>query len=196
MALVLENLETEDLLTVRMERDVADQLWPRVQSWGALRPDPERLLIQVRREHLADLLRADGTPLLSALPPDQEPIPLTLKEMVRLQMANEPFILGLLENQKVIAVPGVVGLIAEHTRSLKVLDKILRCHDLFTGVNKDVPRLLLGNPSRIPTNRIRSFVHVRFVSKTDLQRLLRPGTGIRPEVRKEIASYLEDLKQG
>jgi hypothetical protein len=195
MVLVLENLEAEHTLLVSMEREVTDLLWPRVQSWGAMRTAPDRLEIQVRRERLTDFLKGDGTPLLSEPPPDEGRLPLTLKEMVRLQMSNEPFILGLLENPKVVTVPGVVALIAEQTRSLRVLDRILRGHDLHTGVNKDVPRLLLANPSRIPVNRIRSFVHVRFVSKTDLQRLLRPGTGIRPEVRKEIYNYLDELKR-
>jgi hypothetical protein len=84
---------------------------------------------------------------------------------------------------------------AYQSRSLRVLDKICRTSSLHTGpANKNVPMLLLMNPSRIPMTHLRRFISVRFVSKVDLRHLSRNPAGLRSEVLHEIEKYLVTLK--
>ena len=91
-------------------------------------------------------------------------------------------------------MPGVVGIIAELTRSLRVLDKICRQKHLHSGAaNNQVPALLLKSPCRIPMNYLRRFINVRFVSKVDLRHMARAKGSLRNEVSREISSYLESL---
>ena len=122
---------------------------------------------------------------------------LSLKDLVQLQMNNDAFICGLLDNARVSNLPGLVAMIVLETRSLRVLDKIISVRRLHTGpANKDVPRLLLLSPARVPLSSLKAFIHVRYVSRVDLERLARPRSEVRPEVQKEVATYLRMLKQG
>ena len=87
-------------------------------------------------------------------------------------------------------------MIVQETRSLRVLDKIISVRRLHSGpANKDVPRLILMSPARVAMNSLKTFIHVRYVSRVDLERLARPRSEIRPEVQKEVASYLALLKK-
>jgi hypothetical protein len=51
------------------------------------------------------------------------------------------------------------------------------------------------SPARISMNSLKRFIHVRFVSKVDLERLSRRGTEVREEVRREILAYLATLRK-
>ena len=44
-------------------------------------------------------------------------------------------------------------------------------------------------------NSLKRFIHVRFVSKVDLERLSHRGSEVREEVRREILRYLETLRR-
>ena len=120
---------------------------------------------------------------------------MSLKDLVRSQLRNDGFILGILENPRANTVPGIVEIIAGQSRSLRVLDKIARTPSLYTGAaNKNVAAHLLMNPSRIPLTSLRRFMNVRFVSRVDLRQMTRNKGGMRPEVLHEIDAYLRTLK--
>lgn len=113
---------------------------------------------------------------------------------MRREIENEPFILGVLDNPKVRCAPGIVPFIARESRSVRVLEKIIRVPRLHTGdANRDVPRLLLLSPAHIPPTSLRRFIHVRFVSRIDLRKMARSSPDVRPEVSKEVAAYLRTL---
>jgi hypothetical protein len=179
----------------RLEKEVGDGLWPTLETWGMLRLDPVTFEMPFREDLAANFLSPDGTPRLTALPEEHKESQLSLKDLIRSQMQNDVFLLGLLDNGKATSMPGVVELIAEQARSLRVLDKICRVKALYTGAsNTGVPAALLRNPSRIPINYLRRFVNVRFVSRVDLRQLSRLKGSVRNEVRSEIDKYLASLK--
>ncbi len=183
-------------IRLEMEEAVADTIWPTVQTWGVLRRSPESLEVRYREDRALDFIGADGTPRLPDLPEERKLPELTLKELVRMQMTNEAFVLGVLENPKATSMPGLVPMLAAQSRSLRILDRIMRDRSLYTGPsNKDVPRLLLTSPARIPVNSLKRFIHVRFVSKMDLERMVRHGADVRLEVRREIERYLASLRR-
>lgn len=179
----------------RLEKDLGDVLWPTLESWGMLRLNPETFEMPFREDRVGDFLAPDGTPRFGALPEEHGESDLSLKDLIRSQMQNDVFLLGLLDNSKATSIPGVVELIAEQTRSLRVLDRICRVKALYTGAsNNGVPAALLRNPSRIPINYLRRFVNVRFVSRMDLRQLGRLKGSIRNEVLSEIKKYLASLR--
>ncbi len=179
-----------------LEQDVADSIWPTVQTWGVLRRAPDAFEVRYREDRALDFIHPDGTPRLPARPDERQPAELSLKELVRVQINNEPFVLGILDNPKATQLPGLMAMVVNQTRSLRVLDRIMRERSLYTGpANKDVPRLLLMSPARISMNSLKRFIHVRFVSKVDLERLSRRGTEVREEVRREILAYLGTLRK-
>ncbi len=154
----------------------------------------DELEIGYREDRSIDFIERDGVPRIPEVPQPRLDWDLSLEEMVRLQMGNDPFLLGVLDNPRA-AQSRVVPLIATHCRSIRVLEKIARERILHTGVaNKDVPRILLLNPTRLPINTLRRFIHVRFVSRMDLHRMSMPTADVRPEVRQEIVAYLRSLK--
>jgi hypothetical protein len=119
---------------------------------------------------------------------------LSYKSLVLSYMDNDNFLVALLNNPKAISKPGVVSIIAARCRSLRVLSLVSTRRELFTGyVNKDVPLNLLMNPSKIPLTSLRKFIHVRYVDKMTLQRLVGRGGGIREDVRREIQKYLSSV---
>ena len=183
-------------LSLCLEREVADEIWPTLQTWGVLRRGPDRLEVNYREERALDFLYPDGMPKLPERPQEREVPDLNFKELVRLQLNNEAFILGVLDNPKATALPGLVPMIVSLSRSLRVLDRIMRDRSLYTGpANKEVPRLLLASPARLPLNSLKRFIHVRFVNKMDLERMARSGADVRSEVRREIQRYLIALKK-
>jgi hypothetical protein len=193
MLAVLENVVGESSLRMRLEETVLDALAMTLESRGIQRAGTDLLEISLRDDQLQDFLAPDGTPRFGAL---QEPArKLSLKDLVRTQLQNDAFILGILENPRATSIPGVVELIAGQSRSLRVLDKITRTPTLYTGpANKNVAAFLLLNPSRIPITHLRQFMNVRFVSKMELKHMTRSKGSLRPEVAHEIDAYLRTLK--
>ena len=169
-----------------------DSLWPTLETWGVYRTAPETLVVPYREDRLTDFIGPDGTPRFAADPEGRKAPELSLRQLVSSQMQNDLFLMGIMDNPKAVSQPGIVELIASSTRSLRVLDKICRMKALHTGMsNKSVPAALLKNPAAIPLTRIRRFVHVRFVSKVDLRRIIKTPTGLRREVLREITNYLD-----
>jgi hypothetical protein len=193
LLLTLESRSEDQSITVEMEPAVLTAIWPTIEPWGVVRPAPGTLVISYRETSEGDFVQPDGTPLLPDDPRAKERV-LSLNELIRKQIDNDPFIIGLLDNSKATSLPGLVPMLARDSRSLRVLEKIIRVRRLHTGTaNRDVPRLLLRNPAHIPVSSLRPFVHVRFVSKTDLRHMARRNSDVRPEVAKEIGHYLEKL---
>ncbi len=117
-----------------------------------------------------------------------------VKQMVMNNIGSVSIVLGFLRNPKVTAIPGLVADVVRRTRSGRVLEVIAGDRRLTGGhANKDVPRALLESPVNIPVKTLRRFIHVKYVSKTDLRRMARDKARLRKEVCKEIEAYLESL---
>lgn len=181
-------------LRIRMEPEIAGEIWPVAYTWGTARQAHDGIRLRLREERVTAFVAPDGTPLL---PEDPQPLDgpeLSIEELVRMQMGNEPFILGVLDNSKITSRSRVVPILATLSRSLRVLEKIARVRALYTGpTNKDVPRLLLLNPTRIPISSLRRLIHVRFIAKRDLENIARQRSGVRREVQHEIGVYLKSI---
>jgi hypothetical protein len=184
----------EDLsLAIDLEPEVISALWPQIARWGATRSAPRTIVLHYRARIDGAFVQPDGTPVLpeAGAKGGRE---LSLMDLVRRQIDNDPFILGLLDSPKASAAPGLIAMLARDSRSLRVLERIIRVRRLHTGsANRDVPRLILCNPCHIPLSMLRPFIHVRYVSKVDLKQLGRRGAGVRPDVGREIANYLAKL---
>jgi hypothetical protein len=116
------------------------------------------------------------------------------KSLVLIYIDNDNFLADLLDNPKAISKPGVVPLIAQRSRSLRILTIIANRRDLYTGfANKQVPVNLLMNPSKVPLSALRKFVHVRYVDKMTLQRMSNRGSSVREEIRREIGRYVNSV---
>jgi hypothetical protein len=186
----------DDEMVFRVEEDVADRISPVLASWGALRLSPDLVAVPAGDDRSHDFVEEDGAPRFPHQPEPLEKKALDLKSLVRSQLSNDPFLVGILENPKATAVPGVVEIIAHQSRSLRVLDKICRTPSLTSGpANKNVPALILQNPARVPIQTVRRFVNVRYVSRVDLRHLARNPAALRPEVWREIDRYLRTLKK-
>jgi len=195
VSLVLDYYRENQPIPIRIEPEIVQTIWPILRTWGILDLAEEGLLLHYREERSLDFIEVDGTPKLPERPKALEKTSLSIEEMVRSQMHNEMFLLGILGNPRALSKPRVIPLIALHSRSSRVLQRIAGTRSLHTGpANKDVPRLILMNPTRTPLATLRRFINVRFVSKTDLQRMASAHSDIRPEVRSEIAAYLKSLK--
>jgi len=117
-----------------------------------------------------------------------------VKRMVLNNLGCVSILLGFLRNPKVVAIPGLVADIARRSRSVRVLEVIATDRALHSGfVNKEVPRALLESPVNVPVKTLRKFIHVKYVSKTDLKRLAQDKARLRKEVIAEIHRYLESL---
>ncbi len=194
LLVVLEFRQGDGTVTVALEPEVAAQIWPSVAPWGAAQPAPGLLEVCFREENALELLLPDGTPRLPLQVEEEAGRSLTLLDLVRRQIGNQAFILGLLDNVRACSAPGVVALLARDCRNLRVLDKIIQVRRLHTGdACRDVPRVLLSNPAPISIASLRRFIHVRFVSKTDLRRLGRRSHEVRAEVTAEVQKYLASL---
>ncbi len=118
----------------------------------------------------------------------------SVKDLVLANLNKTSVLLGLLKNAKVVNTPGVVAMVAQRTRNLRVLDIISQTRKLHSGfANKDVPLALLRSPANIPIKTLRKFINVRYVSKIDLRRLAKDRSAIRREVADEIEAYLLSL---
>lgn len=118
----------------------------------------------------------------------------SVKALVLNNVGSVSILLGFLRNPKVTSIPGLVGDIVHRTRSGRVLEVIASDRRLYTGhANKDVPRALLESPVNVSVKMLRRFIHVKYVSKTDLRRMARDTSRLRKEVCREIEAYLESL---
>jgi hypothetical protein len=117
-----------------------------------------------------------------------------LKKLVLSSVESVSVLLGFLRNPKIVAVPGLVADVVRRTRSVLVLETVARDRRLHTGfANRDVPLALLCSPCNVPIKTLRKFIHVKHVSKMDLQRMARDRAGVRDEVGREIQAYLRSL---
>ena len=114
--------------------------------------------------------------------------------MVMNNVGSVSILLGFLRNPKVTSIPGLVGEVVRRTRSARILEVIMNDRALTSGhANKDVPRALIESPVNVSVNTLRRFIHVKYVSKTDLRRLAKDKARLRKEVCREIEKYLESL---
>lgn len=117
-----------------------------------------------------------------------------VKQLVMNNIGCVSIMLGFLRNPKVTSIPGLVADVVRRTRSGRILEIIAGDRSLTSGhANKDVPRALLESPVNISVKTLRQFIHVKYVSKTDLRRLARDKARLRKEVCQEIEKYLESL---
>ncbi|NNF05949.1 MAG: hypothetical protein HKN21_04250 [Candidatus Eisenbacteria bacterium] len=181
-------------LVISMNDTFFHSVWPVIESWGVASWAENGIEVSFRNEKAHQFVESDGTPRFPEEPEVAEQQEISLDQMLRSQIHNDAFLLGVLENPKVLANGKVINYLAVHCRSLRVLERIATTPSLFSGAaNKDVPRLLLRNPSKLSVNMLRRFMHVRFVSKTDLIKMAQPRSDVRSEVRQEINSYLRSL---
>lgn len=118
----------------------------------------------------------------------------SVKDLVAANINNTSVLLGLLKNQKVVNTPGVVSMVAQRTRNMRVLDTICNTRNLHSGfANKDVPLAILRSPMNVPIKTLRKFINVRFVAKMDLRRLANDRSVVRREVVTEVEAYLKSL---
>jgi hypothetical protein len=152
------------------------------------------LAIDVRRVPAAHFLDIDHLPRDVDWANIHQDQAVSYRTLVMTYIDNDQFIMELLNNPRVLAQPGIIALVSQRARSMRVLTVIANRRDLYTGfANKEVPLNLLLNPSKVPVSAIRKFIHVRFIDKTTLVRLAGKGSQIREEVRREIQHYLGSL---
>jgi hypothetical protein len=117
------------------------------------------------------------------------------RTLVLTYMDNDNFIVELINNPRVAAQPGIIPLVAQKSRSARVLNIVANTRSLYSGFsNKEVPINLLMNPAKVPLSAVRKFIHVRFMDKATLARLATKGSSIREDVRREVQQYLSSLK--
>ncbi len=117
-----------------------------------------------------------------------------VKQMVMNNVGSVSILLGFLRNQRVTSIPGLVAEVVRRTRSPRVLEVIMGDRSLYGGhANKDVPLALIESPVNVSIKSLRRFIHVKYISKTDLRRLSRDTARLRKDVCKEIEAYLESL---
>ena len=126
--------------------------------------------------------------------PEEDRSASAVKQLVMNNMGCVSIVLGFLRNPKVTAIPGLVAEVARRTRSGRILEVIAQDRHLSAGhANKDVPLALIESPVNISIKTIRKFIHVKYISKTDLKRLSRDKSRLRKEVCDEINRYLDSL---
>ncbi len=192
---ILDTVRGEPRLHVIIEPELAHKLFPVVQDWGFVHMLPDIFVLTYRDEWAGNFVLPDGTPSLPAKAGARPETPVSMRDLIQRQLSNDAFLVGILENSRVTGMPGIVPMIAMQTRSVRVLDKILTSRNLITGpANKEVPRLILTNPTRVSIQSLKSIINVRYISRVDLDRLGKPTSDVRPEVRNEIAKYMKLLR--
>jgi hypothetical protein len=122
----------------------------------------------------------------------RKPPPPDWKGLVLSNITRDTLITSFLANPKCVRVPGLVECVVVNSRSVQILSHIASKRDLHSGhQNKGVPAALLRSRSKLPMTLLRRFIHIRFVSKSDLKDLAIRAP--RPEVLKEIGDYLKTL---
>ena len=93
-----------------------------------------------------------------------------------------------------VAIPGLVSAVAVRTRSSLALETIASDRTLYTGfANQDVPLACLQNPLNVPVKLLRKFIHVKYVDRHDLKRIVKDRARYRREVVDEVKKYLSSL---
>jgi hypothetical protein len=122
----------------------------------------------------------------------RKPPPPDWKGLVLSNITRDTLIASFLANPKCVRVPGLVECVVVNTRSMQILSIIAGKRDLHTGhQNKGVPAALLRSQCRIPMTLLRRFIHVRFVSRSELKDLSLRAP--RPDVAKEIGEYIKTI---
>lgn len=117
-----------------------------------------------------------------------------IKQMVLNNVGSVSILLGFLRNQKITSIPGLVADVVRRTRAGRVLEVVASDRNLYTGhANKDVPLALLESPVNVSVKMLRRFIHVKYISKTDLRRMANDTARLRKEVCREIQVYLDSL---
>lgn len=192
---VYQAVGAEPVVHVSIEPELAEQVFAIVEDWGFVHRLPDLFVLGYREEWAGNFVMPDGTPSLPERAGEKPKAPVSMRELIQRQLSNDAFLVGILENTRVTSLPGIVPMIAMHARSIRVIDKILSSRHLITGpANKDVARIILMNPTRVPVQSLKPIINVRFVSRVDLDRMSRPTSEVRPEVRTEIANYLRILR--
>lgn len=131
-------------------------------------------------------------PDLLTIPLAREPEPMSIRTLVASCMNREVLLSRLLENPKVYGTPALVERIVRRSRSVRIITEIARTPALHRGAaNANVPAALLRSPVNVPIELIRRFVSTRYVNLTELRKLSRIPSELRPAVASEISSYLE-----
>ncbi len=117
-----------------------------------------------------------------------------IKHLVLSNIMSVSLILGFLRNPKIVAIPGLVAAVATRTRNPQIIETIVTDRTLHSGfANRDVPMICLRSPCNVSPKILSRFIHVKFVSKVDLNRMAKDRAGIRKEVASEINRYLRSL---
>jgi len=117
-----------------------------------------------------------------------------LKHLVLTNIQSVSVLLGFLRNPKMISIPGLVEDVVNRTRNPQIIATIATDRALHTGfANKGVAVACLRSPVNVSIKILRKFCHAKYVSKVELKRMAADRTGIRKEVAREIAKYLEAL---
>jgi hypothetical protein len=162
----------------------------RILERGGVRAIPGGAEIDPARLDLSRLLGADTMSI--SLAGGKRPPPPDWKSLVMCNITRETLLVALLNNPKVVRVPGLVEAIVNNCRSSQVLSLIAQKRELHTGhQNQGVPAALLRSRVKIPMTVLRRFIHLRFVSRGELKELANRAP--RPEVAKETAQYLASI---
>jgi hypothetical protein len=143
---------------------------------------PDLVLPSLLDAHTASIDLAGG----------RKPPPPDWKGLVLSNITRDTLLTSFLANPKCVRIPGLVECVVNNCRSVQILSLIASKRDLHSGhQNKGVPAALLRSRSKLPMTLLRRFIHIRFVSKSDLKDLSLRAP--RPEVLKEIADYLKTV---
>jgi len=136
-----------------------------------------------------------GLDLSKAVEEDPSPPGIAeIRQLVLDHVESESCLLGFLRNPRIVSIPGLVAAVVARSRSLRVQETIARDRSLHSGhANKAVPLALLTSPCNIPLGMLMKFIHVKHVSKIDLQNLVRRKAYVRREIAEEVNRYLELL---
>jgi len=146
--------------------------------------------VSLARLDLSVLLDAETASI--TLVDGKKPPPPDWKGLVLSNITRETLLVSLLNNPKVVRVPGLVEAIVVNCRSSQVLSFIAMKRELHTGhQNKGVPAALLRGRIKVPMTLLRRFIHLRFVSRLDLKDIAMRAP--RPEIVKEVTDYLASI---
>jgi hypothetical protein len=171
----------------RLTEDTLFLQWPRPGSDSSFWPDDLPTLTRTQSPG------ASNTP--QVMQEDQSPPSIAeIRQVVLDHVDSESCLLGFLRNPRIVSIPGLVASVVARSRSLRVQETIARDRTLHSGhANKGVPLALLTSPCNIPIGMLMKFIHVKHVSKIDLQNLVRRKAYVRREIVEEVNRYLELL---
>jgi hypothetical protein len=117
-----------------------------------------------------------------------------VSHLVMQNIQSMSVLLGFLHNPKITAIPGLVAKVAGRTRTPRIIETIATDRSLYSGfANRDVPLACLISPCNVSVKTLVKFIHVKYISKVDLRRMVKDKTGMRREVISEIEKYLDSL---